>query len=289
VTTFTRAKQSRTTNNVIALLGSAMMVFPVYWMFATALKQPGQILSAVPKVIPWPISVENFQRALSQPQFWVFARNSITVALSAVILSLLIALGASIAVARFNFIGRKAFLVVLVLIQMIPGSAMVIPIYLMLRSVNALDFNPGLVLTYMTFVLPFTIWTLRGFVEGVPVELEEAALVDGCSRVKAHPRPAAVADAEDRRHIDLRVHIRLGRLPVRLRDHEILCLGLQRRRRRGGERARPRRAGRDAARGTAAPGQQADRATRHPSQARHPRARRLGGREAGRRRGRRTR
>jgi N,N'-diacetylchitobiose transport system permease protein len=139
----------------------------------------------VPKVIPWPISVENFQRALSQPQFWVFARNSITVSLSTVILSLLIALGASIAVARFNFIGRKAFLVVLVLIQMIPGSAMVIPIYLMLRSVNALDFNPGLVLTYMTFVLPFTIWTLRGFVEGVPVELEEAALVDGCSRVKA--------------------------------------------------------------------------------------------------------
>ena len=185
MTTFTRAKRSRTTNNVIALLGSAMMVFPVYWMFATALKQSGQILSAVPKVIPWPISVENFQRALSQPQFWVFARNSITVSLSTVILSLLIALGASIAVARFNFIGRKAFLVVLVLIQMIPGSAMVIPIYLMLRSVNALDFIPGLVLTYMTFVLPFTIWTLRGFVEGVPVELEEAALVDGCSRVKA--------------------------------------------------------------------------------------------------------
>ena len=55
----------------------------------------------------------------------------------------------------------------------------------MLRSVNALDFIPGLVLTYMTFVLPFTIWTLRGFVEGVPVELEEAALVDGCSRIKA--------------------------------------------------------------------------------------------------------
>jgi hypothetical protein len=170
----------------------------------------------VPKVIPWPISVENFQRALSQPQFWVFARNSITVALSAVILSLLIALGASIAVARFNFIGRKAFLVVLVLIQMIPGSAMVIPIYLMLRSVNALDFIPGLVLTY---VLPYTIWTLRGFVQGVPVELEEAALVDGCSRVKAHPRPAAVADAGDRRHIDLRVHIRSEPATHRTRLH----------------------------------------------------------------------
>jgi N,N'-diacetylchitobiose transport system permease protein len=185
VSTFTRAKRSRTTNNTIALVVSAMMVFPVYWMFATALKQPGQILSAVPRFVPWPISIENFQRALHQQQFWLFARNSITVALSTVILSLLIALSASIAVARFRFIGRKAFLVVLVLIQMIPGSAMVIPIYLMLRSVNALDFIPGLVLTYMTFVLPFTIWTLRGFVEGVPVELEEAALIDGCSRVKA--------------------------------------------------------------------------------------------------------
>ncbi|MCI2417001.1 carbohydrate ABC transporter permease [Saccharopolyspora sp. K220] len=180
-----RTRTRRNAKNVLALLVAAVMIFPVYWMFATSLKTPGQILSDVPQFIPWPPSVENFRRALDQPEFWTFARNSLVVSLSTVALSMLIALGASIAVVRFSFRGRRLFLVVLVLVQMIPQSAMIIPIYLMLRSVNALDFLPGLVATYLTFVLPFTIWTLRGFVAGVPVELEEAAMVDGCSRLRA--------------------------------------------------------------------------------------------------------
>ncbi|KIF79427.1 sugar ABC transporter permease [Streptomyces sp. 150FB] len=172
----------------MALLVSAVMVFPVYWMLATAFKQPGRILSSVPQFFPWPLSVENFSRALARPDFWVFVRNSLVVTLSTVVLSLLISLGAAIAIARFRFAGRGALLAVLVLVQMIPGAAMVIPVYLMLRSINGLDFVPGLILTYMTFVLPFTIWTLRGFVEGVPVELEEAALVDGCNRFQTYTR-----------------------------------------------------------------------------------------------------
>lgn len=164
------------------------MVFPVYWMVTTALKRPGRILSAVPQFFPWPLSLDNFARALDKPHFWVFVRNSLTVTLSSVVLSLIISLFAAVAIARFRFAGRKALLAILVLVQMIPAAAMVIPVYLMLRSINGLDFIPGLVLTYMTFVLPFTIWTLRGFVEGVPVELEEAALVDGCGRFQMYTR-----------------------------------------------------------------------------------------------------
>ncbi|WP_078877488.1 carbohydrate ABC transporter permease [Streptomyces sp. 150FB] len=188
MSTMSPAVRRRTVNNVIALLVSAVMVFPVYWMLATAFKQPGRILSSVPQFFPWPLSVENFSRALARPDFWVFVRNSLVVTLSTVVLSLLISLGAAIAIARFRFAGRGALLAVLVLVQMIPGAAMVIPVYLMLRSINGLDFVPGLILTYMTFVLPFTIWTLRGFVEGVPVELEEAALVDGCNRFQTYTR-----------------------------------------------------------------------------------------------------
>lgn len=188
MSTLSPARRRRIVNNTLALLVSAVMVFPVYWMLTTALKRPGRILSAVPEFVPWPISLDNFQRALDRPHFWVFVRNSLTVTLSSVVLSLVISLGAAIAIARFRFAGRRATLVVLVLVQMIPAAAMVIPVYLMLRSVNALDQVPGLVLTYMTFVLPFTIWTLRGFVESVPVELEEAALVDGCGRFQTYTR-----------------------------------------------------------------------------------------------------
>jgi N,N'-diacetylchitobiose transport system permease protein len=182
----TPARRARLRNNTIALLGSAVMLFPVYWMFATAFKPAGEILSAVPRFVPWPPSSANFHRALDQPLFWTFARNSLVVTLSTVVLSILVGIGASIAIVRFSFRGRRSFLVVLVLVQMIPGSAMVIPVYLMLRSADALDFMPGLVLTYMTFVLPVSIWTLRGFVQGIPGELEEAALVDGCGRMGAY-------------------------------------------------------------------------------------------------------
>lgn len=184
----TPARRKRTVNNVIAMAVSAVMVFPVYWMVATALKERSDILSAVPKFVPWPISLENFTRALDKPGFWTFVRNSLTVTVSSVVLSLIISLFAAIAIARFRFAGRKAVLIILVLVQMVPAAAMVIPVYLMLRSVGGLDFLPGLVFTYMTFVLPFTIWTLRGFVDGVPVELEEAALVDGCGRFQMYVR-----------------------------------------------------------------------------------------------------
>lgn len=184
----TPARRRRTINNVIAMIVSAVMVFPVYWMVATALKQRAHILSSVPQFIPWPMSLENFRRALDKPDFWIFVRNSLTVTLSSVILSLVISLFAAIAIARFRFAGRKVLLAILVLVQMVPAAAMVIPVYLMLRSINALDFVPGLILTYMTFVLPFTIWTLRGFVDGIPVELEEAALVDGCGRFQMYVR-----------------------------------------------------------------------------------------------------
>ncbi|MEV4265612.1 carbohydrate ABC transporter permease [Kribbella sp. NPDC049584] len=178
-------RRRRAVPNAIAVLVSLVVIFPVYWMFATALKQPGKILSATPEFVPWPLSLDNFRTALTHGPFLHYVRNSLLVSVSTVLIALVVALGASIALARFRFIGRRAFLVGLVLVQMVPGSAMVIPLYLMLRSVGAIDFVPGLIITYMTFVLPFTIWTLRGFVAGIPLELEEAAMVDGCGRFGA--------------------------------------------------------------------------------------------------------
>lgn len=178
----------RTTANVVAVVTAVIVIFPVYWMFATALKQPGQIMSATPQFIPWPLSTENFERALGAPQFLTYLRNSLTVSLATVVLAMAVAIGAALATVRFSFFGRKTLLVVLILVQMVPGSAMVIPLYLMLREIGALDMTAGLVLTYLTFVLPFTVWTLRGFVAGIPVELEEAAMIDGCSRVRAYVR-----------------------------------------------------------------------------------------------------
>ncbi|UCR89740.1 carbohydrate ABC transporter permease [Mycetocola spongiae] len=179
------ARKSRTRANIIALIISVILVFPVYWMFATSLKSPGQIMSSTPQFLPWPISLDNYSRAFDHADFWVFARNSLIVSLVTVLLSMVVSLGAAVAAVRFRFLGRRVLLVVLILVQMIPSSAMVIPLYLMLRSLGALDYLPGLILTYLTFVLPFSVWTLRGFVEGIPIDLEEAAMIDGCSRFQS--------------------------------------------------------------------------------------------------------
>ncbi|MFD6698627.1 MULTISPECIES: carbohydrate ABC transporter permease [unclassified Microbacterium] len=178
-------RTTRMIANIAAIVVFALMVFPVYWMFATAFKPPGQVLSATPQFVPWPISLDNFTIALGGGEFWIYLRNSLIVSLSTVVLSMIVAVGAAVATARFSFAGRKVLLVVLIGVQMIPGSAMIIPLYLMLRQVGALDFFPGLILTYLTFVLPFTVWNLRGFVTNIPIDLEEAAMIDGCSRFQA--------------------------------------------------------------------------------------------------------
>jgi N,N'-diacetylchitobiose transport system permease protein len=95
---------------------------------------------------------------------------------------------AALAAARFHFSGRKTLVVMLIVVQMVPLEALIIPIYLMLDDAGQTDQLTGIIVTYMTFVLPFTIWTLRGFIVNIPMELEEAAMVDGCTRAGAFRR-----------------------------------------------------------------------------------------------------
>jgi N,N'-diacetylchitobiose transport system permease protein len=99
---------------------------------------------------------------------------------------LFVALFASIAVARMKFKGKRTFVATILLVQMLPLSALLIPIYLLLSRFNLTDKLSGVVLTYLAFVLPFVIWTLRGFLVNIPAELEEAALVDGCTKPQAY-------------------------------------------------------------------------------------------------------
>ena len=110
---------------------------------------------------------------------------SLMVTLATVVVALGFAFLAAVAVSRFRFRGRYSFVVTLLLIQMIPVEGLFISQYKMLEGMQLLNTVAGLTLVYVASVLPFTIWTLRGFVAGVPYELEEAAMIDGCSRVQA--------------------------------------------------------------------------------------------------------
>jgi N,N'-diacetylchitobiose transport system permease protein len=169
--------------NSAAVLFCVVWIFPVYWMVNTAFKPYGDILRSTPGFLPIPLSLGNFTDALGKPLFGDYLRNSLIVTGAAVLVSALVALLAAVALTRFRFFGRRAFLISVLAVQMIPQPALVIPIFLSLKSANLLNTLFGLSLTYVAFVLPFTIWTLRGFLHGVPVELEEAAMVDGAGRL----------------------------------------------------------------------------------------------------------
>ncbi|MCB5908753.1 carbohydrate ABC transporter permease [Streptomyces pinistramenti] len=180
-----RSLAGRIWPNATAIVLAIGFVFPVYWMFNTAFKPTGDIISDVPVWFPVNGTFEHFVTAVNAPNFWTLAGNSVLVTVLAVGLSLLIALCGSFAISRMRFKGRKGILLTFMVAQMAPWEVMVISIYMIVRDADLLNSLVPLTFFYMLMVLPFTLLTLRGYVAAVPKELEESAMVDGCSRRQA--------------------------------------------------------------------------------------------------------
>jgi N,N'-diacetylchitobiose transport system permease protein len=174
--------------NLLGLLVFFVMVFPVYWMVSTAFKRPIDILSFTPELVPSPATLSNFDNAVNRPNFWSSVVNSLIVVVAVTAFSMLLAFLAALALAKFRFRGRAAFVVLIIGVQMVPLNALIIPLYVLLSRADQVDKLTGVIVTYLTFVLPFCVWTLRGFMLGVPRELEEAAMVDGSTRFGAFVR-----------------------------------------------------------------------------------------------------
>jgi N,N'-diacetylchitobiose transport system permease protein len=173
--------------NGIGIAVALLFAFPVYWMVNTAFKSADQIETYVPVFIPTP-TLDNFAKAIAQPHFMDFLRNSVVVTLSTVTLAIVVGFLAAATVARARFRGRAGFLLLVAIAQMAPFEALLIPFFLFLRDTPIYGQLPSLVVVYFIFTLPFTIWSLRGFIAGIPVDLEEAAMVDGASRFGAFMR-----------------------------------------------------------------------------------------------------
>ena len=164
---------------------AAVMLFPIYWMVATAFKPGRDILTLTPKWFPAPFTLQNFQDAVSRPFFLDDVKNSLIIVGVMLVLALMIAFVAAVGTARFGFRGRRAFLIMIIGVQMVPLNALIIPVYLMLDRVGQVDALPGVIAVYLAVILPFMVWMLRGFVANIPPDLEEAAMVDGCTRLGA--------------------------------------------------------------------------------------------------------
>ena len=183
-----RRRAGRIGVNLLGVFVFAAMVFPVYWMVSTAFKKPYDILNFTPEFVPSPATLSNFENALNRPNFWSSVVNSLIVVIAVTAMSMVLAFLAALALAKFRFRGRAAFVVVIIGVQMVPLNALIIPLYILLSRAHQVDKLSGVVITYLTFVLPFCVWTLRGFLLGVPRELEEAAMVDGSTRFGAFVR-----------------------------------------------------------------------------------------------------
>ena len=171
--------------NVLGIAVCIVMVFPVYWMVSTAFKPDSGIISLKPEWIPLHPTLDHFTSALNQPYFWQDVKNSLIIVLVAVALSIALGFLAAVALAKYRFTGREVFIVLVIGILMLPQAGLIIPLYVVLARYHQVNVLSGVIITYLTFVLPFCIWTLRGFIVSIPKELEEAAMVDGNSRLGA--------------------------------------------------------------------------------------------------------
>lgn len=164
-------------------LGLAAIALPL-WLAAVGSLTPEAALFEAPALWPEPLVLEHYRALFRERDFWLPVRNSLVVAGATTALCLPLAAACAYALARLRFRGRAAILALCMAVGMFPQISIVSPLYLALRAIGWIDSFPGLVLPYVTFALPLAIWLLVGYLRQLPVELEQAALVDGASRLR---------------------------------------------------------------------------------------------------------
>lgn len=160
-------------------------LFPLVWTFLTSLKPEADIVTSNLQYIPQNVTFDNYVAIWERSGFPVLIRNSASV--TAITLTLCLTLGtlASYGFSRYQFRGRAQLLLFYLVIRMFPVVLMIIPLFLMLRTLGLLDTHLGLALAYTTFLLPLCVWMMKGFFDAVPVDLEDSARIDGCTRLGA--------------------------------------------------------------------------------------------------------
>jgi ABC-type glycerol-3-phosphate transport system permease component len=161
-----------------------LTVFPIAWVALTAFKGPQEINAIPPTPFVKHPTLANFTEALDSG-FGAALTNSVIVGIASTILAILLSAPAAYAFARYPFRGSRTILTGVLIVRMVPGIALVIPFFKMMKTLDILNTHTALIVTYLSFQVPFAIWLLEGFFRGLPRELEEAAMVDGCSRFRA--------------------------------------------------------------------------------------------------------
>jgi ABC-type glycerol-3-phosphate transport system permease component len=154
-------------------------------MFSTSFKPSGEIFATPPGLVPARPTFDNFARLVSETRFLTFFENSAIVSAATVLLTLAVSATGAYALTRFEFRGRDSVAGLILLTYMFAPIMIIIPFYILVKQFGIVNTRLALVLSYTTFCLPFCLWLLRSFFQSIPIELEEAALVDGAGRGRA--------------------------------------------------------------------------------------------------------
>ncbi|MBD3307662.1 ABC transporter permease subunit [candidate division KSB3 bacterium] len=168
---------------ILVVLVLCYTLLPIYWIVITSLKPPIEYTTKTPRLIPKQVTLSHYYTVLVEQHFSRYLLNTVTIAVSAVLISLIVAFLASYALARYRFPHQfdRVFLIWALLVKMVPPIALAIPLYGLLKTAGLINTKFGVILVYQIYTLPYCIWMLLGFIRDVPLALEEAASIDGAS------------------------------------------------------------------------------------------------------------
>ena len=158
--------------------------FPFYWAIVSSFTPEARLFER-PSLIPADLVLDHYRALFTERNFWVPVRNSLIVAGATTIICVTVGGLCAYALARLRFRGRGPLLTLILAVSVFPQISVVSPLYLLLRRLHLINTYPGLILPYLTFAMPLTVWLLVGFFRQLPAELEEAAMVDGAGRLRA--------------------------------------------------------------------------------------------------------
>jgi len=170
---------------VVTLILGTIMLFPIIWMIKSSFQPLKDLLTSPAIWFPKSLFLGNYIKVFQDSSVLLALKNSLIVSLASTFFSTVVAIFAAYAFVRFRFRGRNALFVGILFTQMLPAIALVIPFYIIMRNLGIMHTRFGLVLAYISFTLPYTIWLLRAYMIGAPWDLEDQAKVDGCTRMGA--------------------------------------------------------------------------------------------------------
>jgi multiple sugar transport system permease protein len=158
--------------------------FPIYWMLVTSLRPDSEVFAFPPRLLPGKLTLEHYQNFIQNPQLLRYLWNSLLIATTTAIGSLVVSTYAAYSFSKFRYRGRRALMFLILSAQMFPQALLLISLYLMFSKLKLLDTYAALVLSFTTFTLPLCIWMLKGYFDHIPNEMIEAAKVDGASQLQ---------------------------------------------------------------------------------------------------------